>query len=331
MSPRLSNREKVKRVLDLFSTNDKVLLPIMADPDAIASALALRRLLWRRVASATIATINEIKRQDNLTLIRLLKINLVPMSRIDPDEYSGFALVDGQPGHDPDLALYNYDLIIDHHPHLDSSEARYVDIRTGYGANATIMTEYLKAAKIVPSRTLATALYYAIKTDTESFRRPAREEDMRAFRYLYGLADHNLIRKVEYSEIPLNLIRYYGLALDRLRIRKNKGYAHLGRVSTPDVLVMLADFLMRVNVIDTSIASGIFENELVVIFRNAMARRNVGRLAQRAFGRMGSAGGHKAAARAEVPLTALREIGLDPEDDEAMERFVINTIQGRMQ
>ena len=330
MSPRLSNKEKVKRVLELFSNNDRVLLPIVADPDSIASALALRRLLWRKVASATIASINEIKRQDNLTMLRLLKINLVPMSRIDPDDYSSFALVDGQPGHDPDLALFNYDLIIDHHPHLETTEARYVDIRPGYGANATIMTEYLKAANIVPSRALATALYYAIKTDTESFRRPTLEEDMKAFRDLYALADHGLIRKIEYSEIPLNLIRYYGLALDRLRIRKNKGYAHLGRVSTPDVLVMIADFLMRVNVIDTSIASGIFGNELVVIFRNAMARRNVGRLAQRAFGKLGSAGGHKAAARAEVPLAPLREIGLDPEDDEVMERFVIKTIQGRI-
>ena len=205
-----------------------------------------------------------------------------------------------------------------------------MDIRPAYGATATILTEYLRAAKIVPSRTLATALYYAIKTDTESFRRPALEEDVNAFRYLYGLAEHNFTRKIEYSEIPLNLVRYYGLALERLRIRKNKGYSYLGRVNTPDVLVLIADFLMKVHIIDTSIASGVFEDRLVVILRNAMARRNVGRLAQRAFGRLGHAGGHRAAARAEVPLSALREIGLDPKDDEAMDRFVLKTIQGRI-
>ncbi len=330
MSPRLSNKEKVKRLRESFSHEDKVLLPIVADPDAIASALALRRLLWRRVTSATIATVNEIKRQDNLTMLRLLRIKLVPLSRIKPEEYSAFVLVDGQPDHNPELGRFQFDAVIDHHPQLESTEARFLDIRPNYGATATIFTEYLKAAKIVPSRSLATALFYAIKTDTESFRRPALEEDMRAFRYLYGLADHNLIRKIEYSEIPLKLVKYYGMALDRLKIRKNKGYVYLGRVATPDILVMIADFLMKVHIIDTTFAAGIFEDRLVVIFRNAMARRNVGRLAERAFGKMGSAGGHHAAARAEVPLAILREKGLNPNNDKTMEKYVRRTIQGRI-
>jgi len=40
----------------------------------------------------------------------------------------------------------------------------------------------------------------------------------------------------------------------------------------------------------------------VVIFRNDGLRKNAGRLASEAFGRLGSAGGHLASARAEVPL-----------------------------
>ena len=329
MSPRLSNRDRLKRLLDVFVHDDRVLLPIVADPDAIASALALRRLLWRRVSSVTIARVNEIKRQDNLTLLRLLRINLARFHDLKADDFSSFVLVDGQPEHNQTLGQLCYDAIVDHHPHLDSTDAAVVDIRPAYGATATIMTEYLKAAKITPSRSLATALFYAVKTDTDSFRRPALEEDMRAFRYLYGLADQNLIRKIEYSEIPLNLVKYYGQALDRLKIRKDKGFAFLGRISTPDVLVMIADFLMRVNIIDTSIAAGIWEDRLIVIFRNAKARRNVGRLAQRAFGRLGDAGGHTAAARAEIPLTALKEAGHSLAD-ESLEKLVIRTVQGRL-
>ncbi|MGO9580442.1 MAG: phosphoethanolamine methyltransferase, partial [Desulfobaccales bacterium] len=38
------------------------------------------------------------------------------------------------------------------------------------------------------------------------------------------------------------------------------------------------------------------------IFRNDGLRKNAGRLALQAFGKLGSAGGHAASARAEVPL-----------------------------
>ena len=48
--------------------------------------------------------------------------------------------------------------------------------------------------------------------------------------------------------------------------------------------------------------AGLYEGKLVVIFRNDGLRKNAGRLASRAFGRLGSAGGHVASARAEVPL-----------------------------
>jgi len=328
VSPRLSNREKLKRVLDLFQHEDRVLLPIIADPDAIASALAMRRLLWRKVAGATIARLNEIKRQDNLTLIRLLRINLVPWAEVKPADFSKLILVDGQPAHHDKLAKLNFDLVIDHHPHLDSTQAQMVDIRPNYGATATILTEYLRAAKTTPSRSLATALFYGIKTDTNSFSRPALEEDMRAFRYLYGLADQNLVRKIESAEIPLSMVKHYGQALDKLKIRRGKAFVFLGRVNTPDILVMIADFLMRIHVIDTSIAAGINQDKLIVIFRNVRSRRNVGRLAERAFGRLGRAGGHQAAARAEVPLSALEQAGVSLKD-KALEKFMIQTVQGR--
>lgn len=330
MSPRYSNREAVKRFLELFGREDKVLLPIVADPDSIGSALAVRRLLWRRVASTTIVRLNEIKRLDNLTLLRLLRINILPYDEVNPEEYSKLVLVDGQPSHNPTLAGLEFNAIIDHHPRIEESQAEMVDIRPGYGSCATILTGYLKAAKIVPGRSLASALFYGIRTDTDSFSRPALEEDMRAFRYLYGLADRNLVRKIESSEIPLSMVKYYGQALERIQIRKDKGYTFLERVTSPDILVMIADFLMRVQVIDTSIAAGIHDSSLIIVFRNARARRNVGRLAERAFGRYGPAGGHQSAARAEIPLSALKEAGVDVEDHQSLERFVIMTVQGRL-
>lgn len=328
MSPRLSSREKLKRLMDCFGREDRVLVPIVADPDSLAAALALRRLLWRQTAGVTIAPINEIVRRDNLTMIRLLRIKMTPFKDVNPADFNRFVLVDGQPDHNEAFNGLNFNVIIDHHPVVDSSSgADFVDIRPQYGATATIMTEYLKAAKITPSQTLATALFYAIKTDTDSFLRPAVSEDMVAFRYLYRYANLNLIRKVEYSELPLSLLKGFVTALERIKIRKEKAIAYLGRVNTPDSLVLVADFMMRIQSIDTTMAAGIYQDKLVVIFRNVRARRNIGRLAEKTFGQWGSAGGHSSAARAETPLSAIKDL-VNPEDDEAMERFVIQTIQG---
>jgi len=47
--------EKLRRFYDQFSGNDRVLVVINADPDAIASAMAVSRLLWRKVANVTIS------------------------------------------------------------------------------------------------------------------------------------------------------------------------------------------------------------------------------------------------------------------------------------
>jgi nanoRNase/pAp phosphatase (c-di-AMP/oligoRNAs hydrolase) len=51
-----------------------------------------------------------------------------------------------------------------------------------------------------------------------------------------------------------------------------------------------------------TIVGGIYQDKLIVIFRNDALRKNAGRLAVQAFGKLGSAGGHAASARAEVPL-----------------------------
>lgn len=327
MSPRLSNKEMVKRLEGLFSHSDRVLLPIVADPDSIASALAFRRLLWRRVAGVTIAAVNEIKRLDNLTLIRLLPVKLVPFETIQPADFTRFVLVDSQPEHKDLLAHLAFDVIIDHHPFSEKTEASLLDIRPNYGATATILTGYLRAAGIVPSRSLATALFYAIKTDTDSFSRPTVEEDMRAFRYLYRFADHNIIAKIESSEIPLSLLKYFHQALGRIKIREEKAFVYLDEINNPDTLVLIADFLMHIQAVDTTFVAGVFEEELIVIGRNAKGRRNVGLLAERAFGKLGRAGGHRAAARAEIPLAALQRAGHSLASAD-LERYFIRAIRG---
>jgi len=320
-----SASEKLRRFYGQFKNDDNVLIVINADPDAIASAMAVKRLLWHKTASITITNINIIKRPDNLAMVKLLDVNLVFLDKIVLGQYNRFVIVDSQPDHNEAFSRFKFDVIIDHHPDT-GIKAPFQDIRPNYGATATIMTEYLRTAKIKPSVKLATGLFHAIKTDTSNFERQTLIEDLRAFQFLFRHSNIHLTRKIELAELRLDFLKYYKIALNTMRKRKNRIFAHLGPVSNPDVCVIIADFFLRIESVDWSIISGIYDNKLIVIFRNDGLRKNAGKVAKESFGVSGSAGGHQSMARAEIPLDAIQNV-CDLKDDQKLLRWIIHQIQ----
>jgi nanoRNase/pAp phosphatase (c-di-AMP/oligoRNAs hydrolase) len=323
-------RDRLRKLRQLFNHEDRLLILIDADPDSIASALALKRLLWRRLSSCTISPIRPITRPQNQTMVKLQEIPLTPFDQIRPVDFNRFALVDSQPSHNPRFGGFTYDVIIDHHPQCAQSKARLLDVRPEYGSNSTILTEYLRLAKITPSLKLATALFYAIKTDTHNFERPSTEADIKAFHYLFGYTRHALVRRIEVAELTLEMLHYFQLGLNSWQRRQDRVYCFVGRVPNPDILVILAEFFLRVIEITWSFVAGVFEDRLIVIFRNDGIRKNAGKLAAKAFGKLGSAGGHASSARAEIPLDHLPDLP-PPEDAPTWEHFLISHIEGRRQ
>ena len=313
--------EKLRRFYDQFLGNDHVLIVINADPDAIASAMAVSRLLWRKVLNVTITHINTINRPDNLAMIRLLGVSMVPFEEITVDQFSRIVIVDSQPDHNENMAELKPDVIIDHHSE-SGAKAPFLDIRPDYGATATILTEYLRAAKIKPSAKLATGLYHGIKTDTNDFKGRTQIEDVRAFQYLFRNANIHLARKIEKADLRFDLLKYFIIAMQNMRRRKGKVYIHLGHVVNPDVCVLIADFFMRINTATWSIVSGICDKKLTIIFRNDGIRKNAGKVAKEGFGKLGNAGGHKNMARAEIALNDLKE-HVDTRDDNKLLSWII--------
>jgi len=319
------SKKRIASFYEQFSNEDQVLIPIFADPDSIASAMAVKRLLWRKTAGITITNINAIKRPDNQALVRLSGVKLVPLKEIDTTRYNRIVIVDSQPNHNEAFDRFQADVIIDHHPDTEVVSP-YLDIRPKYGATATIMVEYLKSAKIKPSQKLATALYYAIKTDTDNFNRKAIYEDVLAFQYLFPFANLQIVRKIESAEMRNGFLKYFKIAIESRKKRKGWMFSHLESVPNPDVCVMIADFFLRIEDTSWSIVSGICGNKLIIIFRSYGYKRDAGKVAQKGFGEFGSAGGHKRAARAEVPLSNLKEI-IDCQNGNKLSNWIINQIK----
>ncbi|MDM8552609.1 DHH family phosphoesterase [Desulfobacterales bacterium HSG2] len=317
--------ERLRRFYHQFSGQDRVLIVINADPDAIASAMAVKRLLWRKVSSVTLSNINIIKRPDNIEMVRLLNVHLIYIDDIREKQFDRFIIVDSQPDHHGLFAGFSYDVVIDHHPGTGFT-APFSDIRPEYGATASIMTEYLRAAKIKPSAKLATGLFYAIKTDTRNFERQALIEDIRAFQFLFRHANIHLARKIEQADLRLDFLKYFQSAIRDMRMRRGRVFVHLGSVMSPDVCVLIADFFMRICSVRGSIVSGIYENTLILIFRNDGLHKDAGKTAKSGFGHIGSAGGHKSMARAEIPVTNLEEI-TDYKNDKAVSKWIIHQVE----
>jgi nanoRNase/pAp phosphatase (c-di-AMP/oligoRNAs hydrolase) len=318
-------KDRLQAFRDVFEKEDDVLVVINADPDALATAMAVKRLLRYRVKSVTITHPNEIRRLNNQAMVKRLRIPLVRLKDIKHEEYHKKVMVDSQPDHLPCFEGIPIDVIIDHHPVSGDWEAAFIDIRPEYGATSSMAVEYLRAAGIKPSVALATALFYGIKVDTQDFEQKSVTADGISFRYLFNIANRNLVRKFELTDLRRSELRYFTVALAELKYSKGRYYTHVGRVRSPDILVIIADFLNHVGDIDWVFVSGIHGEKLVVIFRCDGYRKSAGKLADRIFGKVGSAGGHKGAARAEVPLKNL-EIDDKEFNSTTLKRYIMHHI-----
>ena len=311
---------KYNRLLEVVKASDTLAILINADPDSMASAMALKRIFWKKVRRVLIYRINSIKRADNLAFVKFLTIDQKHIRYMKRKAVTKWAIVDSQPYHHKLFMDRQYSIIIDHHPVTDPIKADFIDIREDYGANSSIMTEYFKAGKIKPSPKLATALFYGIKTDTHNFVRANISHDMAAFKYLYRFTNMRILRKIESSEMTRGMLTKYRLAMERLVLFRDIAYVHMGRVDNPDSLVLIADFFLKIAEIKWSIATGVYQEKLIVILRNASFYGDAGKTARMIFGHWeGSAGGHRNAARAEIPLENILN---DPDDESRLETLV---------
>ena len=306
MSPVRKPSANVEHFLASFAKEDFCCVLIVADPDAMASALAVKRLIARRVAQVTIAAVNEITRPDNLAMIRYLRIPIVSWKEEMRSAFHKFLLVDGQPHHSPAFHAVPFTAVIDHHPLVPEHpvQALHVDIRPIFGATASILTRYLQAVRIRPSSRLATALQYGILTDTAAFVRSGDEADLRAFQFLRKFADHSLLRRILHSEYLIQWLPMFSRAFASLKPCGTGYYAYVHEVPNPDILVGIADFFTRIHGLKWVAVCGVYENTVVAVFRGD-GTRDIGRFAAERFQTLGSAGGHRRLARAEFPLTQI--------------------------
>ena len=302
---RALTRAKVQQYQRYFSDADRVLILLHndPDPDAMASGLALRSLLRRTKATAIIGAMQGITRPENQRMTNLLDIRVEPIRQEDLASFDRIAMVDVQPHYFAGI-IDRVDLVIDHHPEQPGYSAIFKDIRADYGSTCTILTEHLRAVDANISERTATAMLYAIKSDTLFFNRQANRADIEAFSFLYPLADATLIRKMEGAEITMERLQYVLAASTYGRLEQQVFCAFIGRVPREDFVPYVADFFLQLEDTRWTIIGGLVDGSFVLSVRNLGYSRNAGEFVRKHFGEIGSAGGHRAMAKAVVPVEA---------------------------
>jgi nanoRNase/pAp phosphatase (c-di-AMP/oligoRNAs hydrolase) len=209
MNRHAQNQVLIERLEGIVKRKRKVLILIhnSPDPDALASAFALKYLLhakWN--VGSVIAFDGMIGRAENATMTRLLKIEMKPVSDISIRDFSVVALVDTQPGAGNNALPRGIvpEIVIDHHVPIYSRtlKAPFHDVRTDYGSTSSILTEYLMSAGLEPlHRKVATALLYGIKSDTRDLGRQTTPQDMEAYLDIFPHALFKILSRIEHPKV----------------------------------------------------------------------------------------------------------------------------------
>jgi nanoRNase/pAp phosphatase (c-di-AMP/oligoRNAs hydrolase) len=300
--------EPLDALLEAVADTDHVLiLPHNdPDPDAIASAVALRHLLEARAGVSTrIAYRGLVGRAENKAMVNYLERPLRCLRNSDLKQGSYIALVDTQPGAGnnalpPGRATA---IVLDHHPlRKTTPDAAYHDVREDVGATSTMLIEYLQAADLEPSVSLATALFYGIKTDTMGLSRGARQADVDAYFYLQPRVDIEALVRIERAQVPAE---YFESLVAACRSARRYGHvlvSYLGWMSYPDLAAEMADLLLRLKGVWWVICVGAYEDDVIVSVRTNRRRGGAARVVRAIVRDRGTAGGHGSMAGGQIPL-----------------------------
>jgi nanoRNase/pAp phosphatase (c-di-AMP/oligoRNAs hydrolase) len=300
------------------------------DPDAVASAMALREILnqTKPLAKCIFVATEPVIRYQNAEFIREMKVEIQMLDKVDLREFRVIALVDCQPTFFGGLlGEVKPQIVLDHHPCKTVWHASLADVRHSYGALSTIMTEYLLAARVRIPKRLYTALLYGIRSDTVNFERDASLEDIGAYYLTFSRANRQLIRRIELNQIPERFLKYFDYAFQHKRRYHDRVIVFLGTVESPDACVQVADFFLRVINVFYVIIAGIVKERLVIIFRGDGYRQDCGAIAIKSFGIFGMAGGHRSAARVEIPLETLKTALENDLTQESVQHFLVQRLR----
>jgi nanoRNase/pAp phosphatase (c-di-AMP/oligoRNAs hydrolase) len=249
-----------------------VLMHPNPDPDAMSAAVGVASLADQVDVDATVQYPGQIRHQENRAFRTVLDLELEPIEHVSDLAAESVVLVDhneprGFAGADGVLPM----AVVDHHPGDGAGES-FTDVRTDYGASASVVAEYFQDNDAVPvppdkhasetasdltlSTDTATGLLYGILSDTKHLTVGASEPDFAAAAYLYPGVDQDRLDRIANPAVDAEVLEVKARAIAGRRIEGSFAVADVGGVNNVDAIPQAADELIQLEGVSAVVVIG---------------------------------------------------------------------------
>ena len=295
------------------------------DPDAIAAGWAIHKLI-RKMLNREPQLIGggDVVRAENRHMMSLVHPPIELVHRFLPRIRTAAVLVDCGPrvaGHlltSPNIETV---AVIDHHQTGQSPDLPFVDIRPKMAACATMAADYLREQNILPGERLATALLYAIRTETCGNEFHHTPLDRSIILWLTNEANPKWLAEIDNAPLAQT---YYGdltLALQHTTLYGDTAFCLLPQAQGQEIVGEVADLLIRGEGIKRVFCGAAIAGDLFCSVRTEADADNAARLVEATLWGLGNGGGHSHRAGGKVANFAERSVK-EKLEDELRERWL---------
>ncbi len=277
------------------------------DPDALASGVALSKLLRHKLSDAKVSF--SVKGQMaggvNDAFVRYTDLKLVPWNDSELAHYDAIILVDVQPPFpfNPLPADVMPTAVIDHHRSRGRRpKCPFCDIRTEVGASGSIIFSYFMELEVPIAPDLGATLLFGIESDLAGAAGTPAHLDNIALSSLTLLADPRKLYQMRYVDLPQTYYTTYASGLTNSIYYDNVLISHVDTIGSLEQPAILADFLLRFEKVNYVMVTAIHDGKMMFSLRTSDSRISAADFARRLLRRLGEGGGHKAKAGGFIKL-----------------------------
>jgi nanoRNase/pAp phosphatase (c-di-AMP/oligoRNAs hydrolase) len=280
------------------------------DPDAIAAGWALAHLIRSRTSlPCRLVAGGDVVRGENRELVRLLGPPLELLSSLELQPRTATILVDCAPDARNHL-LSRQDVVptanIDHHrSNARGGRLAFRDLRASAAATVSIAASYLKEQAVEPGESLATAMLYALRTETQGHETHFSPLDRRMLTWITERAHPGRLARIENAPLRRSHFVDLTLALEQVRTHDDVALCMLPRAEGPEIVAEVADLLARCEGVERVLCAAPVADDVMLSLRTAPDGGDAAALADAALRGLGHSGGHEHRAGGKIEGAAV--------------------------
>jgi nanoRNase/pAp phosphatase (c-di-AMP/oligoRNAs hydrolase) len=286
------------------------------DPDAIASAFGLQKLLGAYGVESRLCYDGKIDKLSASKMLSTFRMEMSPYESLiaDMKETDRIICVDTQK-HAGNVTDFIGDEVacIDHHPTFVPVEYKYQDIRMT-GACATLIAEYYALSGIAPGRDVATALLYGLKMDTLNLARNVTALDIEMLGYLFPYCDPDTLADLERNNMEFTDLKAYGAAIENIELYDKVGISYVPFTCPAALVAILSDFILALVEVEVAIVASFRKDGIKLSVRSEDPEVHAGNLLHKALLGIGNGGGHATMGGGFISRERVPELGNYPQD-----------------